>query len=525
MFTETIRDGLEQANGDWEQDYEEEEEELDEELLVYTEEFRQQRQLQEEGRVRAAQIGQRIDEIIGLNQKLQEMGVAMVDTPVAEEYLTVEQVSPEVLSEALRALSGELELVKAAIRQAEQEQDGRQAAERARQAQALLPELRMLQRILVDNLEVVAPPSPFADGVDGKATLTLEEHAAAMQGIPLEIHAARVAEAQAVEAYQQQAAQQYLERVDGVKRARQLGIQIEEYWRLCRRLDERADTLGLAPLADRSQFIDVARDTLSQQEFDQTSPDVLRLTTEVSDRLAAIQSAKWSVAEIGDLADGALQAFNDLRGMLGAEGPVPDTCADWLVTLKEHARQQRERMAREELEECVRQFYVTHNAGRPEPERPHKTLMTEFANKFNYPIGDWEEYKRIYSSIRRSEMVQEAPPVDGTLPLAQLRRVLPCGNTAGQWYTADQSFSLGDGSPSYDYHLSVAFSLLGPERVRVTRIHASFKRGVEDRKYWWRVNHGTLTFDGVAGGAAAAGAMRTRADALLNRMLRRLNCQ
>lgn len=535
VFAEAIDDGIAQVRGDYDNDIEDEddEEELDEEAYEYTVEAKQQRLQREADKQRALKLHDLVDEVYELNRTLTDLEASMIDTPAADEYADVQSIDEPAFEHASRRLAGELEQIRKALKKAEEEQEERKAAnERGRKIRERIAALRIEQQELSDLWELQGPDTPCADEFENCEGLTQERFGqadAALRGEEQAVH--RLLEQRRL---QDQLSQ--LRAVEAQGRAKALRQAVDDYYVVRRQLENRAAELGLAMVGEPLAFAEYRANGLGQKKFDELKRllTVAKLGAELRLQLLSGR-ANWSAQGMTKLDGAALLAFDALQAAVDAndgEGSY-STLANDLVnhveTLRAHAAQRAIDIPKEELDEDIQAFYDSYNEGADQPKDVFKQTMEEFARQYEHPPGKWKEYQKLYNVLKSAERARNvvAVPVDGRLPVTRLRRVLPSGTTAGQWYTNDQSFDSGAGQP-YAYHLSVAFSLepvrgKSVQMARITGIHASFKRGTTDCKYWWNVNGATVTANGTSGGAALNTTMHTRATTLLNGMKPRLN--
>jgi hypothetical protein len=258
-------------------------------------------------------------------------------------------------------------------------------------------------------------------------------------------------------------------------------------------------------------------------------PDPKTLTTdaaiadkrrEVAEEMADIRKRRdllaakdWAPGELTEFDDPAQHARDNLVAVLQARGDVPPTAAAWVHTLNLHAKTRAAAIEHEELVESLEAFFAT----RPDA-KPVRKLMEDFAEEYGYDPARWDVYKKAWKGTRRAAT---AGPRNGILPLARLNAMK--GGTAGQRYTKDETYKEGDAI--YQYHLSVSFSAPGRDGLaRITDMHVSFKTAGQDKKFWYTVAAGNLSFRETSGHAVANSAMHNRARGLLRKKANGLNC-
>lgn len=535
VFAEAIDDGLAQARGDYDDDVEEEddEEQIDDEAYEYTVEAKQQREQREADKRRAVELHQLVDRIGELNRELASLDAPMLQTPAADEFGDAEMIDGPAFEHARQRLQGEIQQLQQAIVQAREQREERvAAAERGRRIRERIAALRSELRELTELWELKAPATPVADKYEECGALDEKAFNEADGGLQGEEQTVR----RVLDHRRQQDAQSQIKAAEAKGRAKTFRKLVEDYYVTRRKLEERAGALGLSMIQEPLAFAEYRAEALGQVPFNTLKAKVDAAAVGAQLRLDLLNGRpNWSAEGMTKLDGAELQAFDSLQAAVDAKddstgyGGLPGDVGTWVEALRKHAKQRMVDIPKEELDEDIRDFYASYNEGQSVPLQVHKQEMEKFARDYEYPPENWAKYKKLYNELKVEERNRNtAPPVvDGRLPLTRLRRVLPAGTTAGQWYTYDQSFDAGNDGV-FDYHLSVAFSnepVRGKavQMVRITGIHASFKRGNQDRKYWWNVNGATVTANGTSGGAVANSPMHTRANTLLNAMKPRLN--
>ncbi len=460
----------------------------------------------------------------------------MVETPVADEFADVVSMEESALADALQRLREERDRLKEAVKKAQESQQERAAsADRARRVRERIAGLRDHARQLVDLWSLKVPPTPVADTHERITALDEET----FQQIDGPLRAEEQAVAAALKRREDQDTQSVIKAQQARRRAATLRRAFDDYMILRRRLEDRAEALGLVMDGTPYEFPEYKASALGQRRHDEIARALKNATDGVMLRQTLLDGrANWKMEQMSNLAGPAQQAFDQLNQLLDAtdsedayttlDGQAPT----WIETLRAHAQQRGVEIHKERLDDAIEDFFNKLNAGKTQLVKVFRATMEDFAETYGFDRKKWEEYQKLYNALKLQQLQNNAPPqvIDGRVTRDRLRRVLPSGNTGGQWYTVDRQFDPNDGGVAYDYHLSVAFTLepqraQAPLMARVLRLHVSFKRGQEDKKYWYSVNNGTVAYSNTAGGAQAAGNMRNRANALVNQMLPRLNLQ
>ncbi len=235
-------------------------------------------------------------------------------------------------------------------------------------------------------------------------------------------------------------------------------------------------------------------------------------------RLDLLAARSWAPGDLLDLDAPVLLARDQLVLALAARGALPGEAKTWVKTLNAHAKQRADEANEAEMLDALAVYLEAHPLG--PTGRLVKDKVIAFAEECGYDPDLWREYQKAWKANRAAPA---DPPRDGVLPLTQLNAMR--GETAGQRYTAEESFKEG-ATRVYSYHLSVSFSIRGKTGLAdISDMHVSFKSGSLDRKFWYSVAKGKVSYRETSGGAIKDSVMHGRARALMLKKSRTLRFQ